>query len=137
MTRHTTRRCWRDWLIGERRWAVLALLLPTLAYGLVFLLPFDTFNNGRAYAAMRGQPWFLGPQHREYAWGLVALFVFALGVLGYQREGAWRRVGWSALIVWWSFITVAQLVGSPFGVGGYLALTILVQSVRRLLYDGV
>lgn len=132
MSRH-----WRDWLIGERRWSVLAILLPTLVYALVFLLPFDTFSNGRAYAAMSLQPWFLAPQHREYAWGLLALAVFVLAAVGYCQEGYWRRWGWSALVVWWTFVAVAQIAGSPFGVGGYLALTILLQSVRRLLYDGV
>lgn len=133
MTRH-----WHDWLIGERRWAVLAILLPTLVYGLVFLLPLPTFSNGRAYLAMREQPWFLpAGEAREIAWGLVALGVFGLGVFGYQREGGWRRLGWSVLVVWWTFVMVAQVVGSPFGVGGYLALTVWIQSVRRLLYDGV
>lgn len=80
------------------------LTVITISFGLVLILPFETFSNP-IYSGLKG----IAP---EYVWGLIFAIagVYQLITMVLKRKSILKMIGFSLLTFLWSFSGTAILV---------------------------
>jgi len=105
----------KPWSWGANTfWFEVFTVWMAVSWGLVLMLPGDTFQTTKAYSLL--QPW------GESNW---ALFVFGVAslkisglLLGFITFGGWfRLVGSSLAFMFWSLLGVLLYLGNPIGHG--------------------
>lgn len=94
--------------------------LISLWWGILLLLPFDTFDSARSYNFIRIIP--------ENAWGIIALLIGAMQITGtLTHDKKLRKTGTLSAAIFWVLVGAALFLGNKLGTGvvAYAGLSLL------------
>lgn len=117
-------------------------MLALFGWGLILLLPTDTFSRSAAFAPMRALTGWLSPSASEMAWGikvlllsLYALYAFWTGCSKHRRRVLAVSAGF------WFFVDLTFFLVNPWGISmatyTLLLLNAIWASWRLLVIDGM